>query len=122
VTGSPQNGGPTAGPAVTDTITWQIKNAQNAAANAVIFTATLPAGLPFSSLSSSIGVCTTPAAGSGGTITCNASTVAAGQTMIVTITFGVPGAGSFSSTGHASFSGTDTNTPNNTFTVTINAK
>jgi len=34
----------------------------------------------------------------------------------------VPGAGSFGSTGHVSFSGNDTNTANNTFTVTINAK
>jgi len=122
VTGSPQNGGPTAGPTTTDTITWQIKNAQNSPANSVVFTASLPAGLPFSSLSTSTGVCTAPPVGSGGTITCNADTISAGQTMIVTITFTVPAAGSFSSTGHASFNGTDTNTANNTFTVTINAK
>ncbi|MGC2698212.1 MAG: fibronectin type III domain-containing protein [Candidatus Angelobacter sp.] len=122
VTGSPLNGGPTSGPATTDTITWQIKNTQNAPANTVVFTATLPAGLPFSSVSNSTGTCTAPAVGSGGTITCNASTVAAGQTMIVTVNFSVPAVGSFSSTGHASFNGTDTNTPNNTFTVTINAK
>ncbi|HEY1936999.1 MAG TPA: fibronectin type III domain-containing protein [Candidatus Angelobacter sp.] len=122
VTGSPQNGGPTSGPAITDTITWQIKNAQNSPANATIFTATLPAGLPFNSLTASTGSCTAPAVGSAGTITCNAASVAAGQTMIVTINFSVPGAGSFTSTGHASFNGTDTNTPNNTFSVTINAK
>ncbi|MBZ5533180.1 MAG: DUF11 domain-containing protein [Acidobacteriia bacterium] len=122
VTGSPQNGGPTSGPTTTDTITWQIKNAQNSPANSVVFTATLPAGLPFNSVSTSTGSCTGPAVGSGGTITCNAATVAGGQTMIVTVNFSVPGAGAFSSTGHASFNGTDTNTPNNTFTVTINAK
>jgi uncharacterized repeat protein (TIGR01451 family) len=122
VTGSPQNGGPTSGPATTDTITWQIKNAQNSPANATVFTATLPAGLPFNSLATSTGSCTAPAVGSAGTITCNAATVAAGQTMIVTVSFSVPGAGSFTSTGHASFNGTDTNTPNNTFSVTINAK
>ncbi len=122
VTGSPQNGGPTAGPTTTDTITWQIKNAQNAPANSVVFTASLPAGLPFSSLSTSTGSCTAPAVGSGGTITCNADTISAGQTMIVVINFAVPAAGAFSSTGHAAFSGNDTNAANNTFTVTINAK
>jgi uncharacterized repeat protein (TIGR01451 family) len=122
VTGSPQNGGPTSGPATTDAITWQIRNAQNAPANSVVFTATLPAGLPFISLSTSAGACTAPPAGSGGTITCTAPTVAAGQAMIVTVNFSVPAAGALSSTGHASFNGTDTNTPNNTFTVTLNAK
>jgi uncharacterized repeat protein (TIGR01451 family) len=122
VTGAAQNGGPASGPATTDTFTWQIKNAQNQAANAVIFTITLPPGLPFNSLSTSAGTCITPAAGSAGTITCGASTVAAGQTMIVTVNVGVPTAGTFTSTGHASFNGTDTNTPNNTFNVTINAK
>jgi uncharacterized repeat protein (TIGR01451 family) len=122
VTGSPLNGGPTAGPTTTDTITWQIKNAQNAPANSVVFTASLPPGLPFSSLSTSTGSCTAPPPGSGEAIKCNADTIAAGQTVIVVINFTVPAAGSFSSTGHASFSGNDTNTANNTFTVTINAK
>jgi uncharacterized repeat protein (TIGR01451 family) len=123
VTGSPQNGGPTSGPPTTDSITWQIRNAQNAPANSVVFTATLPAGLPFATISASSGSsCTTPPTGSGGTIACTAPTVAAGQAMIVTINFSVPAAGTLSSTGHASFNGTDTNTPNNTFIVTLNAK
>lgn len=122
VTGSAQNGGPTSGPATTDTYTWQIKNAQNAAANAVVFTATLPAGLPFTSVSASTGTCTGPPVGSSGTVLCTANSVASGQTMLVTISVSLPGAGTFSSTGHASFNGVDTNTPNNTFTVTINAK
>ena len=122
VTGSPQNGGPTSGATTTDSITWQIRNAQNAPANAVIFTATLPAGLPFNSLSTSAGSCSAPPAGSGGTITCTAPTLASGQAIIVTVNFSVPAAGVLSSTGHASFNGTDTNTPNNTFTVTLNAR
>jgi uncharacterized repeat protein (TIGR01451 family) len=122
VTGSPQNGGPTSGPNTADTITWQLKNAQNAPANLVVFTVSLPAGLPFSSVATSNGSCSGPPVGSGGTITCNASTIAAGQAMIVTVNFGVPAAGSFTSTGHASFNGNDTNTPNNTFSVTINAR
>jgi uncharacterized repeat protein (TIGR01451 family) len=122
VTGSPQNGGPTSGPATTDTFTWQIRNAQNQAANAVVFTATLPAGLPFVSFTTSAGACTAPAVGSGGTVTCTAASIASGQAIIVTVTVNVPGPGSFSTTGHGIFNGNDTNTPNNTFTVTINAK
>lgn len=122
VTGSPQNGGPASGPATTDSITWQIRNAQNAPANAVVFTATLPAGLPFNTVSTSAGSCTAPPVGSGGTITCTTATIASGQAMIVTVNFSVPAAGALSSTGHALFNGTDTNTPNNTFTVTLNAK
>jgi uncharacterized repeat protein (TIGR01451 family) len=122
VTGSPQNGGPTSGPSTTDTITWQIKNALNTAANSVVFTVTQPAGLPFNSVSTSIGSCSGPPVGSGGTITCNASTISGGQTMIVTVNFSVPSAGTFSSKGTVSFNGTDTNPANNSFTVTINAK
>lgn len=122
VTGSPQNGGPTSGPNTTDTITWQIKNAQNQPANGVVFTATLPVGLPFVSVTTNTGSCSGPAVGNGGTITCNAPTVAAGTTMIVTVTFGVPGPGTLSSTGHVSFNGTDTNSQNDNFTVTLNAK
>ncbi|HEY2360334.1 MAG TPA: fibronectin type III domain-containing protein [Candidatus Angelobacter sp.] len=122
VTGSPQNGGPTSGPNTTDTITWQIKNAQNQPANAVVFTATLPAGLPFNSVSTNIGSCSAPAVGTGGTIVCNASTIAASTTMIVTVNFGVPGPGTLTSTGHVSFNGIDTNSQNDTFNVTLNAR
>ncbi|HZS28982.1 MAG TPA: fibronectin type III domain-containing protein [Candidatus Angelobacter sp.] len=122
VAGSPQNGGPTSGANTTDTITWQVKNAQNQPANAVIFMVTLPAGLPFNSVSTNIGTCTAPAVGSGGTIACNASTIANGTTMIVTVNFSVPGPGSLTSTGHVSFNGTDTNSQNDTFNVTLNAK
>jgi uncharacterized repeat protein (TIGR01451 family) len=122
VTGSPQNGGPTSGANTTDTITWQIKNAQNQPANAVLFTATLPVGLPFNSVSTNIGTCSGPAVGNGGTITCSAQTVAAGTTMIVTVNFSVPGPGTLSSTGHVSFSGIDTNSQNDNFTVTLNAR
>jgi uncharacterized repeat protein (TIGR01451 family) len=122
VGGSPQNGGPTSGPTTTDTITWQIKNAQNQPANAVVFTATLPAGLPFISFTTNTGSCTAPTVGSGGTITCNAPTIAAGTAMIVTVTFSVPGPGTLTSTGHVAFNGIDTNNQNDTFNVTLNAK
>lgn len=122
VAGSPQNGGPTSGPNTTDTITWQIKNAQNQPANAVVFTATLPVGLPFASVTTNTGSCSGPAVGIGGTITCSAPSVAAGTTMIVAVTFGVPGPGTLSSSGHVSFNGTDTNSQNDNFTVTLNAR
>ncbi|HVG91259.1 MAG TPA: fibronectin type III domain-containing protein, partial [Alphaproteobacteria bacterium] len=122
VSGSAQNGGPTAGPTITDTFTWQVKNAQNQPANLVVFTVLVPAGLPFNSVSTNNGVCSGPPVGGGGTITCNASTIAAGTTMIVTVNVSVPTAGTFASTGQGSFNGTDTNNQNNTFTVTLNAK
>lgn len=122
VTGAAQNGGPTAGPTTTDTLTWQIKNGQNSVANAVQFTTTLPPGLTFNSVATSIGACQPLAAGASGTITCTAPFVSGGQTMIVTVNFGVPAAGSFTSGGQASFVGTDTNNANNSFEVTINAK
>lgn len=122
VTGSPQNGGPTSGPTTTDTITWQIKNAQNQPANGVVFTATLPVGLPFNSVSTNIGSCSGPAVGIGGTITCSVPTLAASTTMIVTVNFSVPGPGTLSSTGQVSFNGTDTNSQNDKFTVTLNAR
>ena len=42
--------------------------------------------------------------------------------MIVTVSVTVTAAGTFPVTGSASFNGTDTNTANNQFTVTINAR
>jgi uncharacterized repeat protein (TIGR01451 family) len=122
VTGSPQNGGPTSGTSATDSITWQIKNGQSTVANLVQFTSTLPPGLPFLSLSTSQGSCQTPAAGSTGTISCNLSSLAGGSTWLITVNFNVPGPGSFTSNGQASFNGSDTNNGNNSFNVTINAK
>jgi uncharacterized repeat protein (TIGR01451 family) len=122
VTGSAQNGGPTAGPETSDTLTWQIKNGQNSVANAVQFNTTLPPGLTFNSVSTSIGTCQPLAAGASGTITCTAASIGGGQTMTVTVNFGVPAAGSFISSGQASFIGTDTNNANNSFEATINAK
>jgi len=121
VTGSAQNGGPAAGQ--TDTYTWQIKNGQNQIANDVVFSTTLPSTLIFTSVSSNIGTCTSPAAGSaGGIITCSTGSIPVGQTLIVTINVVVPKAGTIPLQGTATFNGTDTNLPNNSFTVTIQAK
>ncbi|HKT52276.1 MAG TPA: hypothetical protein VJV96_18380, partial [Candidatus Angelobacter sp.] len=120
VTGSANNGGPAVGSA--DTFTWQIKNSGTQDANALSFTITMPAGLTFASVSTSAGTCTGPAPGTSGTITCNAPSLAAAATMIVTENVNVIQAGSLPTTGSASFSGTDTNPANNSFTVTVNAK
>lgn len=120
VTGSAQNGGPNAG--LADTFTWQIKNGNNQVANAVVFATALPAGLPFASVSSPQGTCSGPAPGSGGTIQCSASSLAVGQTMVVTVNFTAATVGTFSVSGRATFNGTDTNTANNAFSVTIQVK
>jgi uncharacterized repeat protein (TIGR01451 family) len=121
VTGSAQNGGPAVGSA--DTYTWQIKNNQQTVANALVFSNNLPPSLQFASASTSLGTCSTPAPGTaGGTVTCNLSALNPGSTMTVTINVTVTQAGSIADTGVASFSGTDTNPANNSFTVTINPK
>lgn len=122
VTGSAQNGGPTHGTA--DTFTWQIKDNQNVQANGVIFTTTLPSSFQFVSATANAGgACTTPAAGSlGGVVTCQTSTLPGGQTMTVVIGFVPTTVGTIPTTGSASFTGTDTNTANNSFTVTIGVK
>lgn len=100
-----------------------IKNNQKTAANAVVFTNNLPPSLQFSSASTSLGTCSTPAPGAaGGTVSCNTSTLNGGSTMTVTINVIATQAGSIADTGVASFTGTDSNPANNSFTVTINPK
>lgn len=120
VTGSAQNGGPAVGTA--DTLTWQIHNAGNQVANALSFTITMSPGTTFASVNTNVGTCTGPAPNTSGTITCTAPSLAAAATMIVTENVTVTQAGSLATTGSASFSGTDTNPANNSFTVTLSAK
>lgn len=120
VTGAAQNGGPSVG--TLDTFTWQIKDNLSTAANLVNFTTTLPASLTLVSASATIGSCQGPAPGSSGAITCTASTIGGGQTMLVTVVSSVAAAGTIPVTGSATFNGTDTNPANNSFTVTISAK
>lgn len=122
VVGAAQNGGPNAG--TIDTFTWQIKDNQGAInAPNVVFTNTLPADLQFASVSSSLGTCVGPAPGSaGGTINCSLSTLPGGQTMVVTVNAVVTDVATISTTGSATFQGTDSNPANNAFTVTIQSK
>jgi hypothetical protein len=122
VTGSAQNGGPAHGTA--DTFVWQIKDNQNIVANAVAFATTLSPSLQFTSASANAGgVCVTPAPGAfGGVITCRTASLPGGQTMTAVVNFVPTAIGTVPTSGSATFSGTDTNTANNSFTVTIQVK
>ncbi|HEU4413974.1 MAG TPA: fibronectin type III domain-containing protein [Candidatus Angelobacter sp.] len=119
VKGSASNGGPNQGTG--DTFTWQIKNnTGNTAASNVAFTLPLPSSFQFVSAAASQGTCDGIAQGAqGGTLTCNLASLPGGQTLIVTVNFVPLQAGTFSTTGAATFGGTDTNISNNSFTVTI---
>jgi uncharacterized repeat protein (TIGR01451 family) len=122
VTGSAANGGPSVNTA--DFINWQIRNNQTTVANNVVFTATLPSGVLYSSVNGGLGVtCTGPAPGTaGGSVTCNLASLAGSQTMQVTLNFTVAAAGSLPFSGSATFNGTDTNPANNSATVVLNAR
>jgi len=122
VVGSAQNGGPAVTAA--DTFTWQVKNAQPLAANGVHFTSTLAPGMVFQNVSSTLGgTCSAPAPGTAGaTFTCDLATLAGGQTMIVTVNVTFNATGAMSTTGQATFSGTDNNPANNSASITIGVK
>ncbi len=122
VKGSARNGGPNAGTG--DTFTWQIKNnTGNTAVPNVVFSLPMPPNYQFVDASASQGTCGGINAGDlGGTLTCNLASLPGGQTMIVTVDFVPLQAGTFSATGAGTFTGTDTNSGNNSFTVTINPK
>jgi uncharacterized repeat protein (TIGR01451 family) len=132
LTGSAANGGPTVTgtlPAgAPDTYTWQIKNAQNITAPNVNFTSTMPGSLTFDSVTlnpAAIGTCSGPAVGSlGGTITCNIPSFGGpGNVGQFTVVVGVHVVqiGTIQNTGNVIYKG-DTNTANNTSTVTIKSK
>jgi uncharacterized repeat protein (TIGR01451 family) len=121
ITGSSNNGGPAVGSNVT--FTWQVKNnTGNATAPNVNFETTLPGTFSLVSANTSIGGCTLPPPGLGGTLTCSAASLPGGQTMIVTYVVQVTSAGSFTTTGTATSGATDTNPNNNSFSVTIQPK
>jgi uncharacterized repeat protein (TIGR01451 family) len=119
VVGSARNGGPNQGTG--DAFTWQIKNnTGNTPVPNVVFTLPMPPSFQFVSAAGSQGTCGGIPSGSfGGTLTCNLSSLPGGQTLIVTVNFVPLQAGAFSTTGSATFGGTDTNTSNNSFSVTI---
>jgi uncharacterized repeat protein (TIGR01451 family) len=121
VVGSSNNGGPAVGSNVT--FTWQVKNnTGNATAPNVAFEAQLPATFQLISANTSIGSCTLPPPGLGGTLDCLTATLPGGQTMIVTYVVSPTQAGSFTTTGTATSGAQDTNANNNSFPVTIQPK
>jgi uncharacterized repeat protein (TIGR01451 family) len=121
VIGSAQNGGPAV--TATDTFTWQIKNNQPLAANAVHFTSTLSSGMVLQNVSSNLGTCATPGAGTAGAaFTCDLVTLNGGQAMIVTVNVTFNVVGTMSTTGQAAFNGTDNNPANNSASITIGVK
>lgn len=121
VVGSAQNGGPSS--TSPDTFTWQIKDNQNVVANGVNFTSSLPAGMVFGSVSSTLGSCIGPAPGTaGGKVSCSLASLSGGQTMLVTVNVTFNTTGTMTTTGSANFTGTDTNPANNSFSVTIGVK
>lgn len=100
------------GPGGSLTYTLTTKNAGPDAANAVTVTDTLPAGVTFASASNGCSE-------SGGTVTCNVGTLAAGATDTRTITVTVTASsGSLVNTANATSTTTDPNPANNTSTVT----
>lgn len=123
-TGSAQNGNPVHG--APDTFTWQIKNNQgNTAASCSTFIAstTAPTGdiYTINSASTTQGTCSI----ANNQLSCNLGTIAGGATVTVTV-IATPSAAapanSYSMTGSANFTGTDTNTANNSSTVLIGAQ
>jgi uncharacterized repeat protein (TIGR01451 family) len=124
VVGSSNNGNPVHGTLVT--FTWQIKDNQGSvAANCSTFTANVsaPSGdaLTINAASTTQGSCAIV----NNQVSCNLGTLAGGGSATVTITAtpsAAAPANSYAMTGLASFTGTDTNTANNSSTVLIGAQ
>lgn len=124
VTGSSNNGNPVHGTPVT--FTWQIKDNQGStAANCSAFTATAAAptgdSLTINSASTTQGSCAIVS----NQLSCALGTIAGGATVTVTISAtpsAAAPANSYGMTGVANFTGTDTNTANNSSTVLIGAQ
>ncbi len=124
VTGSSNNGNPVHGTPVT--FTWQIKDNQgNTAANCSTFTATAAAptgaSLTINSASTTQGSCAIVS----NQLSCSLGNIAGGATATVTVSAtpsAAAPANSYGMTGSANFTGSDTNTANNTFTVLIGSQ
>jgi uncharacterized repeat protein (TIGR01451 family) len=121
VVGSAQNGGPSV--TASDTFTWQIKNNQTLAASTLHFSSTLAPQMVLQAVSSNVGTCSSPAAGSAGaTFTCDLATLSGGQTMTVTVSVTFNATGTMSTTGQVTFNGTDNNPANNSASITIGVR
>jgi len=79
----------------------------------------LPSNFTINTVTPTQGTCSTV----GNQISCQLGTISGGGQAIVSVNFGVGNiAGSFPTTGSATFTGTDSNPANNSFTVTVQPK
>ncbi|MGJ7582824.1 fibronectin type III domain-containing protein [Variovorax sp. RHLX14] len=103
--------------------TWQVKNSGKQTANKVIFTDVLPPSLLFQQIVSTSGAtCGGAALGTSGTATCTLASLAAGQSLTISVTARVSALGAASNTGAVSFEGSDSRPDNNAATLSITAR
>lgn len=121
VSGSASSGSPALNANVV--YTWQVRNSGKEAANGVSFTDVLPGSLRFVQASATLGgTCTAPPVGSSGPVACSLPTLAAGQSMSVSVTAQVIQRGTTLNSGTVNFAGTDSKPGNNTANVQITVR
>jgi uncharacterized repeat protein (TIGR01451 family) len=99
---------------------WVIANRGPSAAPTVVFTDQLPVSLAFSSVTTTAGACTFPAAGTlGGKVACTVPSLAVNATFTVTVNVIVKQKGTINNTGSVAFDGTEAKPGNETVTVKI---
>jgi uncharacterized repeat protein (TIGR01451 family) len=117
VTGKADHGSGNVGSA--NGYTWVVSN-KGADAPNVIFRQTIPSGLRFTAVSTSLGSCTGPAVNSlGGTVTCTAATLPNAGTITIVVKVSIAAKGTWNSTGTVSFDGIEAKPGNESFTVAI---
>jgi uncharacterized repeat protein (TIGR01451 family) len=105
-----------AGSNLTYTIT--VNNAGPSAAAGVNLNDTLPAGTTFVSITSAAGwLCTTPAVGVGGTVTCTIASLASGAPAVFTLVVSTSAAGALNNTATVATTTTDSSAANNSATA-----
>jgi uncharacterized repeat protein (TIGR01451 family) len=103
--------------------TWQVKNSGKQSANKVVFTDVLPPSLLFQQIVSTSGAtCSGPAIGTSGSATCTLASLAAGQSLTISVTARVAALGTAPSAGEVSFEGTDSKPGNNAATLSVTAR
>jgi uncharacterized repeat protein (TIGR01451 family) len=102
------------------TYTITVANGGPGASSNVVMSDTLPSGTVFASVATTLGACSAPAVGGTGTVTCTASSLGNGASYTVTlvVTVQAGGGATLSDTTSVSASTLDSNSANNTATVT----
>jgi uncharacterized repeat protein (TIGR01451 family) len=119
ISGSASTGSPNAGASYG--YTFQVKNAGPSTATGASFTNTLPAGVTFlgATVNGAAGACQE----SGGLVTCALGDLASGGQTVIVLSLGAQTTvGTYADTGSATSSVPDSNTGNNSVTVTIQVK